>query len=66
MAKRRKRSRKKSTKRAKLAWHAISTKRGFVVKKARKPRRGYGPFRDKREACEVGKYQGGGVKPQGC
>lgn len=66
MAKRKRARRSRSRKRTKLAWHAISTKRGFVVKKAKRPRKGYGPFRDKREACEVGRYQGGGVKPQGC
>lgn len=65
-AKKRKSRKKRSTKRTKLAWHAISTKRGFVVKRARKPRRGYGPFADKRQACEIGKYEGGGVKPKGC
>ena len=66
MAARKKKRRSPRRRRTKLAWHAISTKRGFVVKKARRPRRAYGPFADKREACEIGKYQGGGVKPKGC
>lgn len=66
-----------STKLAKAAWHAIKVRRAgreyVTVRKTRDPRikggkLAFGPYRTKKKACGVAKYQyvGTGLPIKGC
>jgi hypothetical protein len=60
-----------NTKLKKAAWHVIATKNGFVVKKVRDPRiKGavfaFGPYKTKKKACGVARYQTFGVGANNC
>jgi len=61
-----------STRLKKAMWHAVVTRDRIVVRKTRDPRTvkgsryAFGPYRSRKEACEVGQYQRHGVRPEGC
>ena len=62
---------KYSTRLRSARWHAIAVRDGFVVKKTKNPRikggrYAFGPYKSKREACEVAQYQSHGRPAKGC